>query len=1135
MALTYVGGTSNTGTGATYTVSLSGTLTGGSDTSPSTGDIVVVFSGFAAAAQSAPTVTGNTSGAYVGAGAAAWANDTWDANFRAFYQIMGATPDITLTVARTSSAAYGGATVVQVWRGVDTTTPLDATGTPASGTNSGRFNPPSITPTTAGAILIYGGAGSQPTATGVVPTDTNTSTYHVAAKGDGTTADIGVAMGAKAWTSGAFDAAANTNIPTSTSAGWGAQAIALKPAPIPQYTKVHTVSSFTRKEYTKTHTTDSLKHTENTRSHTTGSVRHTIGSAAHTTDALKAGLERYCVGGTGTWDASDTTHWSNTSGGSGGFSVPTSSYDVYFDGNSGTGVVTISGATGTCKSLNFTGYTGTFNHPSGTSISVYGSLTLSAGMTYAVSTSPIYLRATTSGNTITTNGKSTPALNFYGSGEYVLQDNLTSAKGIIVDRGTLNTNGVTVSVATINIYANYATTLIFGASQISCSSYFTNYGNNVTLDAGTSTLTCTNGFSGGMSNTSVFNNLVFNCSNSSNSVQIGNLYQCTNLTINNVSSTSAIYAYFYPNNMTTTVTGTFTASGYSNSMRLVVTGYLENSGSYTINAANTTLSNVDFRQITATGAASWSGTSIGDATANTGITFSTPTTRYWIGNSGSWGQSSHWSTVSGGSAGTSIPLPQDNVVFDSNSFNTTLQSVSTSNVAALGKDITFTSDVVGSPQINLNSVSGGQYNIGITGNLTLSTSVIIISSGKIIFSGANAQTITSNGAEINNVTISNKLSGGTVTLLDDVAINASSNKAFCLDYSSPYNHFDANDHNVTVTNGTLSGMSIDRGTLYMGNGTWTIHGIYGWQAVPYYGITINAEGSTIVLDNASTDSKLFMGADQTYNNLVIATDNCFIGDNNTFNNLTINNAGGTNGTKLEDGKTQTIIGDFITNGSSDNLVKILSGIPDTPATLSKTSGVVAENYMSIQDITATGGATWYAGAHSINVSGNTGWLFSNAPTAITKTHTTDSVKHTQNIVSHTSGSNKRLASTRTHNTDSLKRKQSALTHTTNSLKRLVLAISHTTSSLKRKTTTILQTVDTLLRKTQTKTHTTDSNKKAAQTRSHTTSSAKHVAQTLVHTLDSNKRNTVSVSHTSDAYKVGLTRYWVGGTGSWSDT
>ena len=52
---------------------------------------------------------------------------------------------------------------------------------------------------------------------------------------------------------------------------------------------------------------------------------------------------RFWVGGTGTWDASDTSHWSASSGGASGASVPTTSDTVTFDGSSGGGTVTVNG------------------------------------------------------------------------------------------------------------------------------------------------------------------------------------------------------------------------------------------------------------------------------------------------------------------------------------------------------------------------------------------------------------------------------------------------------------------------------------------------------------------------------------------------------------------------------------------------------------------------------------------------------------------------------------------------------------------------------------------------------------------------------------------------------------------------
>lgn len=75
----------------------------------------------------------------------------------------------------------------------------------------------------------------------------------------------------------------------------------------------------------------------------------------------------------------DTTYWSDTSGGAGGFSVPGSSDDVTFNG-SGVGNCVINAAVNV-NSLNIaSGYTGTFNNATNDqSITVAGNCTLNAG------------------------------------------------------------------------------------------------------------------------------------------------------------------------------------------------------------------------------------------------------------------------------------------------------------------------------------------------------------------------------------------------------------------------------------------------------------------------------------------------------------------------------------------------------------------------------------------------------------------------------------------------------------------------------------------------------------------------------------------------------------------------------------
>jgi hypothetical protein len=69
---------------------------------------------------------------------------------------------------------------------------------------------------------------------------------------------------------------------------------------------------------------------------------------------------RFWVGGTGTWDASDTTHWAATSNGAGGASVPGSGDTVTLDGSSGGGTVTVN-TTVTVQSITCGAFTGTLD------------------------------------------------------------------------------------------------------------------------------------------------------------------------------------------------------------------------------------------------------------------------------------------------------------------------------------------------------------------------------------------------------------------------------------------------------------------------------------------------------------------------------------------------------------------------------------------------------------------------------------------------------------------------------------------------------------------------------------------------------------------------------------------------------
>jgi hypothetical protein len=81
--------------------------------------------------------------------------------------------------------------------------------------------------------------------------------------------------------------------------------------------------------------------------------------------------------------------------------------------------------------------------------------------------------------------------------------------------------------------------------------------------------------------------------------------------------------------------------------------------------------------------------------------------------------------------------------------------------------------------------------------------------------------------------------------------------------------------------------------------------------------------------------------------------------------------------------TTNIFSNFNLSGTSGNLITIGS-VTAASHTLSKASGTVSADFLSISRSTATGGAGWYAGANSTDGGNNSGWIFT-APPAATAT------------------------------------------------------------------------------------------------------------------------------------------------------
>jgi hypothetical protein len=266
-------------------------------------------------------------------------------------------------------------------------------------------------------------------------------------------------------------------------------------------------------------------------------------------------------------------------------------------------------------------------------------------------------------------------------------------------------------------------------------------------------------------------------------------------------------------------------------------------------------------------------------------------------------------------------------------------------------------------------------NVTIGGNLTLASGGTYTA---VVPTFRASGTITSAGRALGATTING--SGITVTLADALQLGSSGTGTLTLTEGA----FNAAGFNVSI--GTFSSSNTNTRTLSMGSGTWTIYttGVPGatvWNIATSTNMTLNPSTSTINLNIFGSSSPyVFSGGGLTYYNLSLSRADAFSGStarivgSNTFNNIT--NTSQPLTFQLTAGTTQTV-SNFGLSGTAGNLVTINSTTGGSQATLSKASGTVNAQYLSIQDSIATGGATWNSLLTSGNVNNgnNTGWFF----------------------------------------------------------------------------------------------------------------------------------------------------------------
>jgi hypothetical protein len=567
--------------------------------------------------------------------------------------------------------------------------------------------------------------------------------------------------------------------------------------------------------------------------------------------------DRYWILGTGSWSSTNTVNWSASSGGAGGASVPTAADNVFFDANSNVGTtaftVTMANSPRVCNDFTAAGLDGTMTL-AGTSIglTVSGSLTFQATNFTRTYTGKTTFNATTTGKTVTTNGVAFGGDVTFDAvgGAWTLGSALSTSAAITVVSETFDTSSsgnyaVTASsfvsagsiLRTINLNAS-TVTLSSGATPWDMSTSI-----NATLNAGTSTINLTSStgpfFAGGGK---TYYDVAYTATGQSSSSGISGVNTFNNLSI---TGRTTIGIGSLDISADQTINGTFTVSaGTASAYRMQISSDTFNT-TRTLTCAAVSLTDTDFRDITIAGAASpASGTRLGDAKGNSGITFpATKTVYYRQTGSADWGAtgSGSWSATSGGALdATQFPLAQDTAVFPAATYPA---SGSTTTINASYNIGTIDMSLRTS---NTMTLATGSTTPFIYGNWINGTGIALSGGTAMTFAGRTTQQITSSAKAFTQAIVINTPSGF-VQLQDDFTNSATniftltagtlSLQSFKLATST---FSSSNSNTRTISFGTGNITCIDTGTV------WNTATVTGLTTTGTQVVNVTSTGSSAI-------------------------------------------------------------------------------------------------------------------------------------------------------------------------------------------------------------------------------------------------------------------------------------------------
>ena len=690
----------------------------------------------------------------------------------------------------------------------------------------------------------------------------------------------------------------------------------------------------------------------------------------------------FWVGGSGNW--SDLSHWATSSGG-GTFhaTVPQSTDDVFFDANSsftlGNNMVMVDETIIFCKNMDWTGAPNSPKFLAATDkmLFVYGSIKLINNIEWLFD-GEVHFLSFQMGNTITTAGSIfRNSIFFEGpNGGWELLDDLSTMSNnyfpVFIKNGSFTTNGHTLTVNQFFVETqNDPININLGNSTI-----------NITYDFGQISISDNLGllsFDAGTSHFIIHGNNASIATYAPLPLAV-DFYEVTFLkngmffTDNNFFDLNFSSGFIYT--ITSGATqgilpgGHLNASGTGCDSFITIKAYMPpQQANISVPSGNVNLDYVALQNINATGGASYTASNSADLGGNAGWTINpiTPRQLYWVGGGGDWNEVSHWSLASGGTGGECIPTAYDDVFFDANSGFAPTEVVTANNDLIFCRDVTW-GNVPNNPIFTNDGQSDKWY---VFGSLTFNNSMINSYIGEVHFMGTTTgKTVTSAGQVFSNSVYFNGIGGGW-DLLDDFSMGGGNNYfPFFLQSGT----LKTNGHALTVNNFIVQSENSPT-ALILGSSTINITYEFGQLFMNNNNNILNLDAGTshFILHGGQAEILTFSATPLTidFYEVTFLKNGTFFTDNNFFGlNLSPNYT-----YALVGGSNQTILlgGHLSASGTGcDAFVTIKSEAPPIQASISKSSGPVSENYLILQNINATGGAS-YVAANSVDLGGNTGW------------------------------------------------------------------------------------------------------------------------------------------------------------------